>query len=69
VKFIADLLRSDVIGRDMPRANKFMLHLMSAIQHEAEMISKRKDALPRPARGVKLGGSRSHLFTDAGTRW
>jgi DNA invertase Pin-like site-specific DNA recombinase len=70
VRFIADLLDSNVeiIACDMPQANKFMLHIMSAIaQHECEMISKRtKEALAAArARGVKLGGSRSHRFTDA----
>jgi DNA invertase Pin-like site-specific DNA recombinase len=68
VRFIAGLLESDVevVACDMPSANKFMLHVMSAIaQHEAEMISKRtKDALAAArARGVVLGGSRSHAFT------
>ena len=73
VRFIADLLDSDVeiVACDMPQANKFMLHVMSAIaQHECEMISKRtKDALAAArARGVVLGGSRSHTFTGAERR-
>lgn len=60
VSFLANLMESDVdfIALDAPYANKFMLHVLSAVaQHEAEVTSQRtKDALAAAkARGVKLG--------------
>jgi len=60
VSFLANLMESgvDFIALDAPYANKFMLHVLSAVaQHEAEVTSQRtKDALAAAkARGVKLG--------------
>ena len=62
VHFIAGLLESgvEVMAADMPEANRFMLHIMSAVaEHEARAISDRTKAAlaAAKARGVKLGWS------------
>ena len=68
VRFIAELLESDVqiTAVDMPNADRFTLHIMSAVaEQEARAISARtKAALAAArARGTRLGGS--YRFTDA----
>jgi DNA invertase Pin-like site-specific DNA recombinase len=62
VAFIANLLEAgvEVTAADMPAANRFMLHVMSAVaEQEGKAISERtKAALAAArARGVKLGWS------------
>ena len=61
VRFFAALMEEGVplVFCDMPHANEFTLHIMSAVaQQEAKAISQRtRDALAAAkARGVKLGG-------------
>jgi DNA invertase Pin-like site-specific DNA recombinase len=63
VAFISNLMESGVefVAADMPLADKFMLHIYSAIaEQEAEAISKRTKAAlaAAKARGTQLGGRR-----------
>ena len=60
VHFISGLLEAgvEVTACDMPEANKFLLHVMSAVaEHEAAAISARTKAAlgAAKARGVRLG--------------
>jgi len=60
VYFISGLMQSGVefIAADMPKANKFQVHLMAAFaEYEREQISERTKAglAQAKARGVKLG--------------
>jgi DNA invertase Pin-like site-specific DNA recombinase len=70
VAFIAKLMKSDVrfVACDMPDADPFRLHIEAAIaEEEARKISARtKAALAvAKARGVRLGGFRGRIPTDA----
>lgn len=65
VAFIANLLESgvEVKAADMPSADRFMLHVMSAVaEMEAKAISDRTKAALKAskARGTKLGWSNPH---------
>lgn len=69
VAFLANLMEAGVefVACDNPHANKFTLHILSAVaQHEREAISSRtKDALKASkARGTVLGGSRGAPAPD-----
>lgn len=66
VSFTSGLMESDIefIACDMPAANRFMLHLMSAFaEYEREQISCRTKAAlaAAKARGVALGSYGKHL--------
>jgi DNA invertase Pin-like site-specific DNA recombinase len=69
VAFLANLMETGVefVACDNPHANKFTLHILSAVaQHEREAISSRtKEALKASkARGTVLGGSRGAPAPD-----
>jgi DNA invertase Pin-like site-specific DNA recombinase len=63
VQFLATVMNSgcEFAAADMPAANRFMLHVMSAVaEHEAKAISERTKAALQAAkaRGTLLGASR-----------
>ena len=71
VHFISGLMESGVefVAVDMPQANRFTVHIMSAVaEQEAEAISKRTKAAlaAAKARGTQLGGRRvsAERFAD-----
>lgn len=75
VHFISGLMESGVefVAVDMPAANKFTLHIMSAVaEQEASAISARTKAAlaAAKARGVALGGRRvsAERFAEIGAR-
>ncbi len=66
VAFVSALLESGVDFRaiDMPEANRFMIHILSAVaEYEAQLISERTKAglASRKARGLPLGNPVTHL--------
>ena len=68
VAFLATLMNTGVefVACDNPHANRLTLHILSAVaEDEARRISDRtRVALAAAkARGVQLGGSRSHIFS------
>lgn len=70
VHFIAGLLKAkvEIVACDLPAANKFTLHIMSAVaEQEAEAISARTKAAlaAAKARGVKLGTHASVINAQA----
>ncbi len=70
VHFISGLLKSNVeiVACDLPHANRFTLHIMSAVaEQEAEAISARTKAAlaAAKARGVKLGTHASVINAEA----
>ncbi|MEI8207079.1 MAG: recombinase family protein [Kiritimatiellales bacterium] len=69
VHFISGLMQSGVefIAADMPKANKFQVHLMAAFaEYEREQISERTKAglAQAKARGVKLGRNGATLAAE-----
>jgi DNA invertase Pin-like site-specific DNA recombinase len=69
VHFISGLMQSGVefIAADMPKANKFQVHLMAAFaEYEREQISERTKAglAQAKARGVKLGRNGATLAKE-----
>ena len=70
VHFISGLMESkvDFIAVDMPLANRLTIHVLAAVaEHEAEAISTRTKAAlaAAKARGVKLGGDRGKIASQA----
>lgn len=66
VAFISGLMESGVefVAADMPTANRFMLHIVTAVaEHEREMISQRTKAAlaAAKARGTRLGNPRPDM--------
>jgi DNA invertase Pin-like site-specific DNA recombinase len=70
VAFISALLDSGVefVATDMPAANRLTVHILAAVaENEARMISERTKAAlaATKRRGIKLGGFRGRIATDA----
>lgn len=70
VAFISNLMESgvDFTAVDFPEANRLTIHILAAVaEHEASMISARTKAAlaAAKARGVKLGGDRGMIATQA----
>jgi DNA invertase Pin-like site-specific DNA recombinase len=70
VHFISGLMESqvDFVAVDFPQANRLTVHILAAVaEHEAKMISDRTKAAlgAAKARGVKLGGDRGSIATQA----
>jgi DNA invertase Pin-like site-specific DNA recombinase len=70
VAFVSSLMEAgvDFVAVDFPQANRLTVHILAAVaEHKAKMISERiKAALAAAkARGVKLGGNRGVVLTDA----
>ena len=73
VALISGLMESGVefVAADMPEANRFMLHIMSAVaEHEREMISQRTRAAlaAAKARGTRLGNPRPDMVKARAAR-
>ncbi len=72
VAFISNLMDAGVefVAVDLPQANKLTVHIMSAMaEYEADAISTRTKAAlaAAKARGVKLGGNRGKIASQAVT--
>ena len=70
VHFISGLMESqvDFVAVDFPQANRLTVHILAAVaEHEAKMISDRTKAAlnAAKARGVKLGGDRGSIASQA----